>query len=75
MQTQQESPSLDDLISRTEAMKLLGLSRNWFIAREGNGLTVYKPDGMRMSHVYYDKREVMALFKVTQEQQADNAAA
>lgn len=68
-------PSLDHMISRSAAMNLLGLSRNWFVARQGKTLTVYKLDGNPNSTVYFDKREVMALFQATQVQQSDNAAA
>ena len=60
----QDAPTLEQLISRTAAMELLGLTRNWFVSREGSELTVYKAEGKRNAPVYYDRRELLALFTV-----------
>lgn len=61
MPLNQTPPGLEDMISRSEAMKTLNLDRSWFIAREGSKLTVYKEKGKRNATVFYDKREIMAI--------------
>lgn len=60
----ESAPALEHMISREEVVATLGVALNWCIRRENSGeLTKYQtgPKGK----VFYDKRQVMALFQVT----------
>jgi hypothetical protein len=64
-----ENLELEDMISRTNAMKLLGRSRRWFIRREqetdeNKRLLAYRLEDRPKAETYYSRSQLTGLFQL-----------